>query len=301
MVMVMRARIRWRQNKIINAVCCRDSSLSNMIRLLIPLAAGEAVKVMLNPPSNALSWRVLRNTTGDFTDASSAVEVIYEGGESVFIDTAGVSNAVSYFYKPVYFDGKVWDDQFLAKQVTVANSFTDVSIDPLLCVRDRLDLGLNAMLHAGKLTHPSNAVIPVLLSSPQFEDAQFPLVTLHVEHNQVDNFGLGYALADDVDEFGWYTQSQLSITCWSLNGDERNLFRKAVKAVLLANFEVFDFAGLLQIDVQQSDREEFTLYPWPTYMSETRFSCLSLTALVMTQSPLLEIITVTNVNDEITR
>ncbi len=300
-VMVMRARIRGCQNKIINAVCCRDSSLSTMIRLLMPLAAGNAVKVMLNPPSHALSWRILRNTTGDFTEASLAVDLIYEGCEVAFIDTAGVINEVSYFYKPLYFDGKAWDSLFLAKQVTVAKHFTDLSCDPLLIVRDRLDLGLNAMLHAGQLTHPTLAVIPVLLSYPQFDEVQFPLVTLHTEHNQADELGIGYALTDDVDELGWMTQTLITITCWSLNGDERNLLKKAIKAVVMANLEVFDFAGLLQIDVQQADREEFTLYPWPTYMSETRFSCLSLTALVMTHSPLLELITVTNVNDEITR
>lgn len=256
-----------------------------MITALIPLISGNAVKLLLSPPSMARQWRVLRNTTGSFTDENS-LDLVAQGTASYWLDATNLENDIRYWYKVVYFDGAQWDLSFPAASIIPSVAYTDLSLDPLNIVRNRLDAGLQARVQQGALM-PAQGFIPVLVASPPLEDVQFPLVTVHVETNQLDELGIGYAVSDDPDEFGWYTKTGLLITSWHQNGDERNSYRQAIKAVLLANLEVFDDAGLLQLDVSQTDTDDFENYPWPMYTTQTRLSCVALTALATGPSPSL--------------
>lgn len=261
-----------------------------MITALIPLISGNAIKILLSPPSVASEWRMLRNTTGVFSDENS-LDLVAQGTSNYWLDCTNLENDISYWYKVVYFDGQQWDLSFPAAAITPTAAYTDLSVDPLSIVRNRLDVGLNARVQQGIL-NPLQGIIPVLVASPPLEDVQFPLVTVHVENNQLDELGIGYALSDDPDEFGWYTKTGLLITCWHQNGDERNVYRQAIKAVLLANLEVFDEAGLLQLDIAQTDTDDFENYPWPMYATQTRLSCVALTALATGPYPTLNTLTV---------
>lgn len=256
-----------------------------MISLITPFIAGNAVKLILNPPSTARHWRVLRNTSGLFTDADSP-DLIYAGDDRVILDSAGLENDTLYFYRVFYWINSAWDDMAPVRSVTPALLFTDVSVDPLSLVRDRLDSGLNALLAQGALTHHAG-VMPVLTASPQIEGTTFPIVTVHLSSDRTDDRGIGDFVNDMIEMSGWYTQTQLQIVSWCLNSDERKAVRKAVKSVLLANLDFFDSAGLSQIDISQSDTENFDTWNTPMYMTHTAFTCIHIAAV---QEPLIPLL-----------
>lgn len=255
-----------------------------MISLISPLPSGNAVRILLNPPSTAVSWQLVRNETGAFTDQDDGV--VYAGKERAMVDIAALSNGVEVHYQPWYFDGTVWDGTAGIKSVTPSASFVDRSVDPFTLVRDRLDKGLNALVARGELAHPRGA-IPVLTSFPQIEDPNFPLVTVHMDSDSAQVRGLGELLMPDEllpdgtwDVYEGYLSSvHIEIIGWSLNGDARKTLRKAVKAVLVANLEVFDAQGMVQIDLSFSDREDFQSYQSPVYFTLATLRCLAPSAV----------------------
>lgn len=249
-----------------------------MIALINSIPVGNAVGVLLSPPSTATEWRLVRNTTGVFVDQNDQI-LIYEGKDQKFIlDAAALDNGVVVHYRVYYLIGAVWTG-YPPKSITPGASFVDRSVDPQSLVRDRLDLGLNALIAANVIAHP-NGIFPVLIASPQFEDALFPLVTVHYSSSSSDIRAIGEHMGYD-DEFpddeaeGWYDSVSLDVVAWSLNGDERKALRKAVKSVLIANLPVFHDAGLQGIDVQFSDHDDFETYASPMYTANGLFRCLA--------------------------
>jgi hypothetical protein len=246
-----------------------------MISLLSAIPVGNAVGILLSPPATAVKWRVVRNTTGDFVDQDDQI-LIYEGSDKFFIDSAGLENGVLVHYRVYCLTGNAWIG-FPAKSIAPGVSFVDRSADPQSLVRDRLDLGLNALIASGAITHPYG-IFPVLIASPQFEDAQFPIVTVHLSSASSDIRGIGEIMGfddDDDDIDGWFDSVALDVVVWSLNGDERKALRKAVRSLLVANLPVFHEAGLANIDLQFSDHDDFETYAAPMYTANGLFRCVA--------------------------
>jgi len=248
-----------------------------------PLVCWQCRKIVLNPPSTATHWRVLRNQTGTFIDANSP-DVVYAGIDRDYLDTT-VDNGTVYFYKPFYFVNGAWDSSYPALSVTPNLAFMDVSPDPVSLVRDRLDAGLNALIVNGALSHPYNKLV-VLTASPQTEDTLFPVVTVHLSDDRADDRGIG-DLTDTFDDydpniFGWYSTVCLEIVGWCLNGDERLALRKAIKTTLISNLEVFNQAGLHQLTLTFSDSEDFESYHCPIYRTHCSLHCTVISAVQST-------------------
>ncbi len=254
-----------------------------MISMIQPVAAGNALRVFLEPPSGALRWRLLRKLGDTFTgeDDTDAI-VIYNGDDKPILDTLGLVNSTLYYYRPYYFDGTTWTPGTTVTS-TPAATFEDLTVDVLSLVRERLDLGLQVEIARGNLIH-DDSHIQVLTAPPTTDQARWPIVTVHLHDESAAERGIGEIIGADefdaeTDEWlekeGWLARTQLSIMGWSLNPDERIELRKALRRILLANFPIFDFAGMIQIDFSQQDTEDFESFGAPVYQVLCTLSCLA--------------------------
>ena len=252
-----------------------------MISLVQVIASGNALRLLLQPPAGSLKWRVLRKDTDTFTDVNDAgAFLVYDGTERSFLDVAGLYNGQKVYYRAYYWNGSVWLASASAFGTPEA-TFSDLSADPLTIVRNRLDLGLQVYVDRNKIAAPSGAV-KVMTASPLAEEISWPVVTIHVASDASAERFIGELVANDTfdpvgnqwDEYeGWFSRVQLTIVAWCLNADERIVLRQAMKAVLMSNLTVFDAAGLMQIDLQFSDQEDFTSYAAPIYQALCNFTC----------------------------
>lgn len=254
-----------------------------MITLVYQLSIGNALRVFLRPPAGATEWRLLRKDTDDFAGPDDAAALrVYQGDEKAITDVAGLYNGMEVFYRAYYRVAGVWQASASARGKADA-TFTDLSADPLVLVRNRLDLGLQVYVDRGQLAHV-NGRIPVMTASPLMEETPLPVVTLHVASDASQERFVGDMVGPDwfdADAFdwhsaeGWLSRWQLTIVGWCLNADERIALRNAMKAVLMGNLSVFDAAGMVQIDMQFSDTEDFQSYSAPVYMVNCSLSCFA--------------------------
>jgi hypothetical protein len=257
-----------------------------MISLIQTLPIGNALRVFLNPPAGASQWKLLRNTVNTFTghnDPAAAVVLDTESLRQV-LDRSGLANGTTYYYKPYSLTGAVWTGHDSVAAVPEA-SLLDASIDALSIVRERIEMGMQAEITAGRLKHNYNR-IPVLTAPPLFEDTRWPVITVHLDDDSPAEHGIGMELVpdqsdgDDVTEFEGYLSSvRLNIVAWSLNPDERAILRKALKRVVLGNAQVFDDAGMTNIVTAFTDTEDFQSFSAPVYQSLCRLSCLAPSAV----------------------
>lgn len=254
-----------------------------MIYFVQSLDIGNAIRVLLRPPAGATEWRLLRKDTDDFSghDDPSAL-LVHQGTETAVIDVAGLYNGLTVYYRAFYLVGAVWMPSASAAGKADA-TFTDLSADPLTVVRNRLDLGLQVYVDRGLLSH-STGHIPVMTASPLMEETPLPVVTLHVAADSSSERFIGDVLGGDVfnaleNEWesveGYLSRWQLTIVGWCLNADERMTLRAAMKAVLMGNLAVFDAAGMMQVDIQMSDTEDFQSYSAPIYMVSCTLTCVA--------------------------
>lgn len=269
-----------------------------MINYVQAIGAGNAIRLFIAPPPAAKSWRILRKTTNAFAGFDDpGAFVVLDGDAHVALDTTGLVNGVTYYYQEYWSDGASW---LAGNQVTATpdTTYAEAGTDVLSLVRERLDLGLQAEVARGALK-PVHGRIPTLNAPPTFEDTPWPVVTLHLESESPAERGLGEILLPGLamasgleDGEGWLARVSLLIVGWTLNPDERIALRQAIKRIVLANLAVFDDAGMLQIELQQSDAEELQGYPAPVYMVHSRLSCLA-PVLVETTEPTVADVTVT--------
>lgn len=254
-----------------------------MIRFLQPIAPGNAIRLLLGPPSGADKWRVLRKDTDDFSGQDDPdANLVYEGDDKTIVDHQFLINDQLYYYKAYYWVNGAWQASETATGMPSA-AYREASTDVLSLLRDRLDWGFRVEVERGVITHDYNAV-PILTAPPIFEDTRWPCVTVHLESESPVERSLGEAFMPDfydVDEDawegheGWLASVQIQIIAWSLNPDERIEMRKAIRRIIQANLPLFDYEGIIKIEISQRDLEDFTSFQAPVYQSMCSFSCLA--------------------------
>lgn len=254
-----------------------------MISFIQPIPIGNALRIFITPVFGAKKWRVLRNASGVFTGYNDAgASIVYEGIERVVLDTQALTNGQTYHYGLFWFNGTVWAADGGMAGIPVA-SFIQTGTDVLTVVRDRLELGLHEVVARGQLHHQQGHV-QVLTAPPLFEDTLWPVVTCHLQSDQSAERAVGEQIQpqyfNDVTGLwgsseGMFTRVQLLVVAWCLNPDERNLLRRAIKGVLIGNLPIFDDAGMFQVDISQTDTEDFQSFGAPVYQSMTTLTCIA--------------------------
>lgn len=211
---------------------------------------------------------------------TSAVTV-HHGTDKAIVDYAGLANGVTYHYAVFYFDGAAWVSGN-ATSALCAATFGDIAVDAQMLVRDRIEQVLRVLVVRNALQPAKNGGIPVFLAPPGYDDVPFPVVTVSVQQDAPAERALGEYLRHDrvvenhwESSEGWLSRVVLGITGWTQNANERAMLRKAVKAAVITNLPVFDQAGLMQVEFEQRDQEDFTSFPAPMYQTVGTFSCLA--------------------------
>lgn len=257
------------------------------ISFLSPVSSGNAVRVLLMPPDGAQKWRVLRkraDTIATFDDAGA--NIVFEGDDQSFIDFTDLVNGQVYFYRAFYWLQNQWV-AYPSRSVTPHDSFSDISADVVDLVRDRLDLGFAVYLAKGRFQNDISH-IPVMLSTPAWEDVTFPLVTVHLNSlSQANRFigeemGIGDAFPDtsELGEVrGWLSHYQILVICWCINGDVRAEMRKSLTSLVQANLPIFEAAGMTEVEITFSDADDMNTYQVPMYQATCTLSCIAPTAI----------------------
>lgn len=251
--------------------------------MIQPLAAGNALRVILDVPAGAVRCRLLRKVSETFAGPHDPdAHLVSCELERSTLDMVGLVNGTLYYYCFYTFDGSVWTASRVVS-ATPAATYEDRGGDVLTLVRERLDLGLQAEVARGALTHEQGH-IKVLTAPPLLESTVWPVVTVHLASEAPGERGIGEMLVSDVldddddqwtESEGWLARVSLTIMGWSLNPDERIELRKALRRVVLANLPIFDFAGMVQPDFSQQDMEDFATHTVPIYQVLCTFTCLA--------------------------
>lgn len=273
-----------------------------MISMVQNLYAGNALRLFLQPPAGAVSWRVLRKGADDFTDQNDpAAFLVYEGDEKIIVDAEFLTNEVMVFYRPFYFDGTTWTAG-PTNHGTPTATYADHSTDVLAFMRDRLERGLLVEVQRGNLTHELGYV-QVYTAPPALEQSlRFPLVTIHLDNESPGVRGIGENISgDEFDEVGfqweesegWLADVQLSIIGWSLNSDERIELRKALRRIVVANLPVLQSRGIDQVSLNQQDVDAVSgEYGAPVYQVVNTFSCIAPVRVSERIDPITDVIMV---------
>lgn len=257
-----------------------------MISMIQPLHVGNALRLFLQPPADAVRWKVLRKGSGAFTghDDPSAI-VAYEGEDHIFVDTSFLQNEVMAFYCPFYTsDGVSWVAGSVVSGTPNA-VYQDLSTDALSLVRERLEAGLLEEVKRGNFA-TELGYIQVYTAPPSLEqNIRLPLVTVHLEHEAPAERGIGEMI--NADEFnslgwdwheaeGWIANVQIAIIGWALNSDERIDLRKAIRRIILANLPVFSANGMEQVSLSQQDIDAINgEYTAQLYQVMSTFTCIA--------------------------
>lgn len=276
-----------------------------MVVAVTPLSIGNALRIQLAPPAGARLWSLLRNTTGVFdgpTDTDSVL-VANQSSERVLYDSVGLVNGTEYFYQAFYWgDSGLTVDPISASGTPAANYFDD-SVDALTLLRERMDVGIQNEISAKRLMPGENAkgIIKVLTAPPVLEDVQFPVVVVHLTSESPGDHGIGEYIEQDTQDAsgawnetqGWIANTVISVVGWCRNPDDRIAMRKALRRLVIGNLQVFNAAGLREVEFSQNDTEELTgAYGAPMYWAECSFSCES-PLIVGGQTPTIAGVTVT--------
>ncbi len=163
-----------------------------------PLNVGNALRLYLEPPVDAVRWKVLRKGSGVFSghDDASAL-LVYEGEDRVIVDAESIPNAILQFYCPFYSsDGVVWTAGTVASGTANA-VYEDQTTDVLSDLRARLEAGLRVECDRGNF-QTEIGYIQVYTAPPAMEPSlRFPLLTLHLENEEPGERFLGEEVASD--------------------------------------------------------------------------------------------------------
>jgi hypothetical protein len=253
-----------------------------------PLSIGNAIRFLLDYPAGAKSVRLYRSVEEVDVEELDEAFHVYAGGETYVVDTRVPDNSKTYHYAAVFDDPGATVERLEVKPIV---AYWGVGEDAQELVRDRLFLGLQNEVAAGRLRNPTGkGAIAVYTAPPPLDTGNFPCVSVHLDSDQPVERALGEDLIGDafpmVDSNGVISRVDMTVVAWSLNADERIALRKAMKRLIVGNFPVFSAAGLSLVQYEQQDDEDFQSYSAPIYMARSKFSCLVAFAVVSEEQPI---------------
>ncbi|EAB4417297.1 hypothetical protein D7B12_17860 [Salmonella enterica] len=247
--------------------------------MILPDASGNALRLFFKPPSDAVYWHVLRNTSPDFTSAP----IVYTGTDEAIVDVQGLLNETKYFYQVEY---RLQDGRLITggtNHGTPASKYEDYTTDVLELLRLRLEAGLMEEVKRGHL-YSELGYIQVLAAPPSMQNnLTFPLVTLLLENESPSERSIGDLIDDEgfdeeahewIEQAGWMADVTVSITGWSLNPTERIDLRKAIRRIIVANFTVLAAHGILLPNLSLTDADAVSgEFDAPLYLVNGDFTC----------------------------
>lgn len=251
-----------------------------MISFASSLPIGHAVRVLLAPPAGTVRFVLLRKTSNSFTGWNDpAAGVVLDSdqtglGSTAAVDTNGLTNGTAYFYAEFStVDRATWIESSVVS-VTPASAYETGGPDYMALIRDRIELALNASLPAFLPNHRGK--LQVLTSPPQYDNANWPVVTIHLNSDSNSDDAIGQTIAagtyDSIghtwlESDGWLSQFNVQVIGWSVNPDQRIQLRKLIKAAVLGNVAVFNDAGIIDMTLSISDLDDFESYSAPVHQA----------------------------------
>lgn len=282
-----RPSLKWWSNQ--HYVGGRDCTIAVMkIAYAAPLPSGNAAQIIITPQAGEVSWRVLRkvgamdSTNFSGPDDPSAM-LIHDGNSRTINDFLGLVNGSPHTYIVYPFDANGALMPLFAKATIIPNQdFEDTSVDVQEVVRGRIESVLTTMIAKGQLPITANQIS--VLSIPfGSQNTPIPIVTVllgsDVSDTRAIGDGLGAGLPVDAvgwdESDGWLSRVSIDLCIWSLNPEERNDLRRAVKAAIVSSLGHFDDAGMVQIDLHLRDEEDCESMNAPLYKTTGVLSCLA--------------------------
>lgn len=269
-----------------------------MISFLQPLPIGNAARILLSPPVGWRKVRVLRKATDDIADQNDPnAGLVYEGAETAIVDTTTLSNGSTYFYRPFYWNGTTWAAG-ASHSVLVTATAELTGPDPLDIVRERLAAGLKVEVAAGRLQNPTGT-IQVFTAPPTFDNAKWPVFSIHLRDDPITEHFLGDTVAPDlfdgdanewVESEGGLRRVRLEIIGWSINPDERLALHRATLKIMLGNLAVFEAAGLAQVEFSQTTAEDMESYAAPVFWTSCTFTCFAAAVVTSASPPVSDVV-----------
>uniref|UniRef100_A0AAU6W1U6 Uncharacterized protein n=1 Tax=Pseudomonas phage Touem01 TaxID=3138548 RepID=A0AAU6W1U6_9VIRU len=254
-----------------------------MISFIRPIAIGNALQVVIEPPKGAKYWRVLRKGSDSFSGVDDEFALnVFEGENRSFVDTESLTNEVMAFYKPYYRVGDAWIEG-ASNYGTPAAIYVDHSTDVPSFLRDRIEAGMLVEVQRGSFV-TDLGYIQVFTAPPSLEqNIQLPVITVQLDHESPGERAIGEDIYGDEfdddgweDSEGWLAAVNVSIVCWSLNSDERVEMRRALRRVLVANLGVLDSKGIQQVSFNLTDIDAVSgEFNAPMYQVMCNFSCVA--------------------------
>lgn len=254
--------------------------------MLVPLSAGNAVKLVLRLSTGSAYQRILCKTSDTFTgpDDPNALMVVDLCSSDFWVDARdSLVNGVPVFYRAYEWIATNWVDIGGSFGVTPATSYVPDVLDVQEFVRARVQLGITAAVARQQLFPPSGAIEVVTAPFGLSETTTFPTISVHLENTGPDVRGLGDEVEGDLfvspDTWyateGWLAQTSLNIVGVSQNADERIQLRKVLRQIIQANLPVFSGVGMSLIEFRQSDSEEFVENNTPLYRTNGSFNAVA--------------------------
>lgn len=271
------------------------------IALLRTVPIGGAVEMSFNLDAGVTWLRVLRKTGADqpFAGPGDAARRVIDsridtGAQArimpSLLDHESVENGDTYTYIAYGYRAPDWLAS-PARSVTVTPTADQAGADPLDFIVRRVESGLKTEVAAGRLKPPEGRV-PVYTAPPQAEHTLMPVVTVHLDIDQSADRAIGEHIAPDryenpaapdgtsPDDYweegeGWLSRWTCSVVGWSLNPDERNSLRKALKRIVQGNLPIFESEGMIQVEFSMRDSEDFQTYNAPMYLTTGTLTCLA--------------------------
>lgn len=248
-----------------------------MIHLLYPLSAGNALRILLSFPAGTTNARLLRRTDEAFTGPDDPDAYVVMGGylDTSILDWHGLVNGQTYHYRLYVHNGTEWvvDD---TRAGVPTSTFQLIQPDPMRAIPQRIEEGLDAWISRVPGIVKGSRKIPVLTAPPLKEAVDFPVVVCGLrdlsptERALGDMVAPGYEDNDDpaawTQNTGWIARCTMEITGWTLNPEQRIRLGNALYAIVLANLEVWNYAGVQRPEFFQRHEEDYQSYNAPVFM-----------------------------------
>ncbi len=265
--------------------------------MLTPMAAGNAVHLLLRPPEGAVSWRVKRRPAAAAPaiagpDDPAAETVVDDWQDRGVTDLLNLVNGVAYrwavFYRAA---GGAWLPQVDERVGTPAATYRGDDLDVQELLRERVELGLAEEVRR-QVLKPATGVIEVTLApfaAPSADELSWPFVSVCLAEDGPGERGIGDMILPDLrtsqtaapgaaawtENTGWLAQVAVKVVGVENNPERRLTLRRALRRIVQANMPVLAAKGVILPSFHQVDRELQVEEGMPLYVTDGTFTCMA--------------------------